>query len=78
MVVITRDEDKPYVAGDEGIGNRRDGPAIEIGVEDRVPTQSSPTRLRMCSRCCAHACTPTQRLLSIKLGLQGPPVRPIA
>src|SRR6266436_8093052 len=35
MVVIARDEDEPYVAGDEGIGNRRDGPALEIGVEDR-------------------------------------------
>ena len=34
MVVIARDKDEPYVAGDEGIGNRRDRPAVEIGVED--------------------------------------------
>ena len=34
MVVIARDEDEPYVAGDEGVGNRRDGPAFEMGVED--------------------------------------------
>jgi hypothetical protein len=35
VVVIARDEDEPYVTGDEGIGDRRDGPAFEIGVEDR-------------------------------------------
>jgi len=35
VVAIARDEHKPYVAGDEGIGNGRDGPALEIGIEDR-------------------------------------------
>ena len=35
MVSVARDEDEPYVARDEGIGNRRDRPALEISVEDR-------------------------------------------
>jgi len=35
VIATARNEHKPYVAGDEGIGNRRDGSALEIGVEDR-------------------------------------------
>jgi len=34
MVVIARDEDEPYVAGDEGIGNRRDGPELSRNLGD--------------------------------------------
>src|SRR5260221_2444154 len=46
MVVIARDEDEPYVAGDEGIGNRRDGPALQIGVEDRKIEVGFPRRFQ--------------------------------
>src|SRR5438034_579467 len=46
MVVIARDKDEPYVAGDEGIGNRRDGPAFEIGVEDRKIEVGFPRRFQ--------------------------------
>ena len=46
MVAIARDEHKPYVAGDEGIGNGRDGPALEIGVEDRKIELSFARRLQ--------------------------------
>src|SRR5258708_21179926 len=35
VVSVARDEDEPYVTGDEGIGNRPDGPAFEISIEDR-------------------------------------------
>jgi hypothetical protein len=35
VVSVAGDEDEPYVAGDEGIRNRRDRPALEISVEDR-------------------------------------------
>ena len=35
MIATARDEYKPDLAGDKGIGNRRDGLALEIGVEDR-------------------------------------------
>ena len=37
---------KPYVAGDEGIGNRRDGSAIEISVEDRKIELGFPSRFQ--------------------------------
>src|SRR2546430_4197681 len=46
MVVIARDEDEPYVAGDEGIGNRRDRPALEISVEDRKIEVGFPRRFQ--------------------------------
>src|SRR6516162_6546714 len=46
MVVIARDEDEPYVAGDEGVGNRRDGPAFEIGVEDGKIEVGLPRRFQ--------------------------------
>jgi hypothetical protein len=35
VIATARDEYKPDLAGDKGIGNRRDGLALEIGVEDR-------------------------------------------
>jgi hypothetical protein len=35
VVSVARDEDEPYVTGDQGIGNRRDGSALEISIEDR-------------------------------------------
>ena len=35
-----------YGAGDEGIGNRRDGPAFEIGVEDRKIEVGFPRRFQ--------------------------------
>ena len=35
MVSVARDEDEPYVTGDEGIRNRRNGPALENSIEDR-------------------------------------------
>ena len=47
MVSVARDEDEPYVAGDEGIGNRRDRPALEISVEDRKIEVGFPRRGRL-------------------------------
>jgi hypothetical protein len=41
-----RHSDEPYVAGDEGIGNRRDGPAVEIDVEDRKIEVGFPRRFQ--------------------------------
>ncbi len=46
MVAIARDEDEPYVAGDEGIGDRRDGPAFESGVKDRKIEVGFPRRFQ--------------------------------
>ena len=34
-LAIARGKDEWRAAGNEGIGNRRDGLAVEIGVEDR-------------------------------------------
>jgi len=45
-VIRARDEDEPYVAGDKGVGNRRDGPAFEIDVEDRKIEVGFPRRLQ--------------------------------
>src|SRR6516225_5698924 len=46
MVVIARDEDEPYVAGDEGVGNRRDGPALETASLPTPRRCSQPRRRR--------------------------------
>ena len=46
MVSVARDEDEPYVARDEGIGNRRDRPALEISVEDRKIEVGFPRRFQ--------------------------------
>ena len=58
MVVIARDEDEPYVTGDEGIGDRRDGPAFEIGVEDRKIEVGFPRRFQRLvnARCPRPSC----------------------
>jgi len=39
-------EDEPYVTGDEGIGNRRNGPAFEISIEDRKIEVGFPRRFQ--------------------------------
>ena len=46
MVSVARDEDEPYVTGDEGVGNRRDRPALEISVEDRKIKVGFPRRFQ--------------------------------
>jgi hypothetical protein len=46
VVSVARDEDEPYVARDEGIGNRRDRPAFEISVEDRKIEVGFPRRFQ--------------------------------
>jgi hypothetical protein len=46
VVSVARDEDEPFVAGDEGVGNRRDGPALEISVEDRKIEVGFPRRFQ--------------------------------
>ena len=65
MVVIARDEDEPYVAGDEGVGNRRDGPALETASLP-TPRRYSRPRRRRYSRahlpCPRAACGPARRL----------------
>jgi hypothetical protein len=43
VVVIARDEDEPYVTGDEGIGDRRDGPAL--GLASRIARSKSVFRV---------------------------------
>jgi len=46
VVSVARDEDEPYVTGDEGIGNRRDRPALEISIEDRKIEVGFPRRFQ--------------------------------
>ena len=46
VVSVAGDEDEPYVAGDEGIGNWRDRPALEISVEDRKIEVGFPRRFQ--------------------------------
>ena len=43
---LARIFNEPYVAGDEGIRNRRDRPALEISVEDRKIEVGFPRRLQ--------------------------------
>ena len=45
MIATARDENESYVAGHEGIGNRRDRPALESGVEDRKIEAVFPGRV---------------------------------
>jgi hypothetical protein len=54
---VARDEDEPYVAGDEGIGNRRDRPALEISVEDRKIEVGFPRRFQRLVVLAASAAT---------------------
>jgi hypothetical protein len=44
VVSTARDEHKTYLAGDEGISNRQDRLALEIGVEDRKIEVGFPRR----------------------------------
>jgi len=46
VVSIARDEDEPYVTGDESIDNRRDGLALEISIEDRKIEVGFPRRFQ--------------------------------
>jgi len=44
VVSVARDEDEPFVARDEGVGNQRDRPALEISIEDRKIEVGFPRR----------------------------------
>ena len=46
MVSVARDEDEPFVAGDESVGNQRDRPALEISIEYRKIEVGFPRRFQ--------------------------------